>query len=261
MALDNSLPRIYLASTSPRRRELLHQIGVDFDTLFFRVPPREDDDVSEVIVGNESATDYVCRVAKLKAEGAMRRIVWRKLRRQAVLSADTTLELDGEIIGKPDDANHARQILRKLSGREHRVLTAVALADNDVLNKRLSISTVRMREISDAEIAAYIETGEPFGKAGAMPSRAAPRPSLPIFAAPIPASWACPYLKRPSCSERSAKRRADPWRFRQPPRNGFTLLAYRRHPVESPRGSLPSCHQRRVGRQVDQREKWPEEIG
>jgi len=167
MAADISLPRIYLASTSPRRRELLHQIGVDFDTLFFRVPPREDDDVSEAVIGSETATEYVSRVAAAKAEGAMRRIVWRKLRRQAVLSADTTLEVDGEIIGKPDDAEHAIQILRKLSGREHRVLTAVALADDSVLKQRLSVSIVRMRDLSDAEIAEYVESGEPFGKAGA----------------------------------------------------------------------------------------------
>ncbi|MDB5799520.1 MAG: septum formation inhibitor Maf [Rhodocyclales bacterium] len=167
MPADTSLPRIYLASTSPRRRELLHQIGIDFDTLFFRAPPRNDDDVSEVIVGKETAEEYVRRVAAAKAEGAMRRIVWRKLRRQAVLSADTTLELDGEIIGKPDDAEHATQILRSLSGREHRVLTAVALADDSFLTQRLSVSTVRMRDISDEEIAAYIESGEPYGKAGA----------------------------------------------------------------------------------------------
>ena len=164
---DISLPRIYLASTSPRRRELLHQIGIDFDTLFFRAPPRNDEDVSEAIVGNETAQEYVVRVAAAKAEGAMRRIVWRQLRRQAILAADTTLELDGEIIGKPDDAVHAAQILRKLSGREHRVLTAVALTNGNFLKQRLSISTVRMREISDAEIAEYIESGEPFGKAGA----------------------------------------------------------------------------------------------
>jgi len=167
MPADLSLPRIYLASTSPRRRELLHQIGIDFDTLFFRAPPRDDDDVSEAIVGNETAEEYVKRVAAAKAEGAMRRIVWRKLRRQAVLSADTTLELDGEIIGKPDDADHAVSILRRLSGREHRVLTAVALADDSFLTQRLSVSIVRMKDISEEEVAAYVESGEPFGKAGA----------------------------------------------------------------------------------------------
>lgn len=162
-----ALPRIYLASTSPRRRELLHQIGIDFDTLFFRAPPRDDEDVSEEVLPGEDAETYVVRVATAKAEGAMRRIIWRKLRRQAVLAADTTLEVDGQIIGKPDDAAHAAQILRRLSGRTHRVLTAVALADDKRLNQRLSISTVSMRALSDVEIEAYIESGEPFGKAGA----------------------------------------------------------------------------------------------
>ncbi|GAA5164715.1 Maf family protein [Viridibacterium curvum] len=167
MSSLTALPRIYLASTSPRRRELLHQIGIDFDTLFFRAPPRDDEDVSEDTLPDEDAETYVLRVATAKAEGAMRRIIWRKLRRQAVLAADTTLELDGEIIGKPDDTAHATQILQRLSGRTHRVLTAVAIADDQVLNQRLSISTVSMRALSDEEIAAYVETGEPFGKAGA----------------------------------------------------------------------------------------------
>jgi len=162
-----SYPRIYLASTSPRRRELLYQIGIDFDTLFFRAPPRDDEDVAEDVVPGESAEQYVLRVATAKAEGAMRRILWRKLRRQAVLSADTTLEVDGDIIGKPDDAAHAAEILRRLSGRTHRVLTAVALVDENVLHHRLSISLVRMRTLSESDIATYIESGEPFGKAGA----------------------------------------------------------------------------------------------
>lgn len=167
LPLNTNVPRIYLASTSPRRRELLQQIGVDFDTLYFRAPPRDDEDVSEEIIGKESAEEYVLRVANAKASGALQRIMWRRLRRQAVLSADTTLEVDGEIIGKPDDAAHACSILRRLSGRSHRVLTAVALVDNDYLNQRLSISTVRMRNLSDEEIRAYVDSGEPMGKAGA----------------------------------------------------------------------------------------------
>ncbi|GAB4063024.1 Maf family protein [Uliginosibacterium sediminicola] len=162
-----SLPRIYLASTSPRRRDLLHQIGIEFDTLFFRSPPRDDEDVAEDAHPNEPPEDYVMRVAIAKAEGAQRRIVWRKLRRQAVLAADTTLDLDGEIIGKPEDAEDAARILRRLSGREHRVLTAVVLADDKLFLQRLSISTVRMREIREDEIAHYVDSGEPFGKAGA----------------------------------------------------------------------------------------------
>ncbi|GAB2876849.1 Maf family protein [Uliginosibacterium flavum] len=160
-------PRIYLASRSPRRRELLHQIGVDFDTLMFRVPPREDDDVSEATLPAEDAETYVVRVACAKADGALRRIGWRKMRPQPILSADTTLELDGEIIGKPDNEHHADEILRKLSGRTHRVLTAVAIAAESRMEHRLNISTVRFRELSEDDIQRYIASGEPFDKAGA----------------------------------------------------------------------------------------------
>ncbi|MBS1207678.1 MAG: maf protein [Proteobacteria bacterium] len=163
----NLHPRIYLASRSPRRRELLHQIGIDFDTLMFRVPPREDEDVSEAILPGEDAETYVVRVACAKAEGALRRIVWRNLRPQPILSADTTLELDGEIIGKPDSVHHADAILRKLSGRTHRVLTAVAVVEGERLEHCLNVSTVRFRELSDAAIQRYIASGEPFDKAGA----------------------------------------------------------------------------------------------
>jgi septum formation protein len=164
---ENQRLHVYLASRSPRRRDLLKQIGVDFDTLIFRAPPREDDDVSEAILPGEAAEEYVVRVARAKAEGATRRILWRKLRTQPVLSADTTLELEGEIIGKPEDAEHAARILRRLSGRTHRVLTAVAVAAEGRLEHRLSISTVRFRELHDGEIHRYIASGEPFDKAGA----------------------------------------------------------------------------------------------
>lgn len=160
-------PRIYLASRSPRRRELLHQIGVEFDTLTFRAPPRDDADVSEAVLPGEDAETYVQRVACAKAEGALRRLGWRSLRPQPVLSADTTLDLDGEIIGKPDDETHAVAILRQLSGRSHRVLTAVAVADANRLLQRLSVSTVHFRELDDEDIRRYIASGEPFDKAGA----------------------------------------------------------------------------------------------
>ncbi len=162
-----SHPRIYLASRSPRRRELLHQIGVEFDTLTFRAPPREDADVSEAVLPGEDAETYVQRVARAKAEGALRRLSWRSLRPQPVLSADTTLDLDGEIIGKPDDETHAVAILRQLSGRAHRVLTAVAVADANRLEHRLSVSTVHFRELDDEDIRRYIASGEPCDKAGA----------------------------------------------------------------------------------------------
>ena len=162
-----SPPRIYLASRSPRRRELLHQIGVEFDTLTFRAPPRDDADVSEDILPGEDAETSVQRVACAKAEGGLRRLSWRSLRPQPVLSADTTLDLDGEIIGKPDDEEHAIAILKQLSGRSHRVLTAVAVADPNRLEHRLSISTVHFRPLDDEDIRRYIASGEPFDKAGA----------------------------------------------------------------------------------------------
>ena len=160
-------PRIYLASRSPRRRELLHQIGVDFDTLIFRAPPRTDADVAEDVLPGEDAETYVVRVARAKAAGGEQRIAWRHLPAQPVLSADTTLELDGEIIGKPDSEHHADEILRRLSGRTHRVLTCIAMADGQRLEHRLSISSVRFRELSAEDIRRYIASGEPFDKAGA----------------------------------------------------------------------------------------------
>ena len=113
---------------SPRRRELLTQIGVQFDTLFFREPPRQDDDVDESAHEGEIPEVYVERVARAKAEHGWRTVLMRRLMPQPVLAADTTLEVDGEIVGKPLDAADAERILRRLSGRSHRVLTAVSVA-------------------------------------------------------------------------------------------------------------------------------------
>ncbi|MFT4171611.1 MAG: Maf family protein [Rhodocyclaceae bacterium] len=163
----NRPPQIYLASRSPRRRELLQQLGVRFDTVLFRAPPREDADVAEDVLPGEDALSYVQRVAKAKARGGIARLGWRGLPPLPVLSADTTLEVDGDIIGKPDDAGHARDILLRLSGRSHRVLTCVAMADDQRLLHRLSVNTVTMRALSEDDIARYIDTGEPFDKAGA----------------------------------------------------------------------------------------------
>lgn len=160
-------PRIYLASNSPRRRELLHQIHVRFDTLVFRGPGRHDEDICEDVLPGEEAFAYVKRVARAKAEGGLRRVDWRGLLPQPVLAADTTLELDGEIIGKPDNPAHAAAILRELSGRTHQVLTAVALAHGDRSQERLSVSQVRFRRLEEEEIRRYVATGEPMDKAGA----------------------------------------------------------------------------------------------
>lgn len=160
--------RIYLASRSPRRRELLRQIGVQFELLVFRGGERGTDaDVDETPYAGESVERYVERLALTKAEAGCRRLQWRSLPHHPVLGADTTLELDGRIIGKPVDAADAAAILHQLSGRTHRVLTAVALSDGSRTRSRTSISEVRFRPLDDAEIRHYIATGEPMDKAGA----------------------------------------------------------------------------------------------
>lgn len=159
--------KIYLASRSPRRRELLHQIGVRFDLLLFRGPPREDAETGEDSLAGEAAEDYVRRVASAKAQHAARLIFLRKLADRPVLAADTTLDLDGEIIGKPADEADAAAILRRLAGRSHRVLTAVAVARGNELQAVTSISEVRFRPLDDDEIRHYVASGEPQDKAGA----------------------------------------------------------------------------------------------
>ena len=161
-------PRIFLASKSPRRRELLRQIGVQFDVMTFRGGERgEDADVDETPLPDEDVERYVERLALTKAEAGMRRVMWRKMTRQPVLAADTTLEVDGHIIGKPADADDARNILQMLSGRSHRVLTAIAMTDGSRTRSRISISEVRFRELTDNEIKHYVASGEPMDKAGA----------------------------------------------------------------------------------------------
>ena len=161
-------PRIYLASKSPRRRELLRQIGVNFDVLTFRAGARGDDaDVDETAIAGEAVDHYVERLALAKAEAGVRRVLWRRLLARPVLAADTTLELDGEIIGKPRDAADAHAILARLSGRQHRVLTAVAISDGERIRSRLSVSEVRFRTLSEHDIRRYVATGEPMDKAGA----------------------------------------------------------------------------------------------
>lgn len=161
-------PRIYLASKSPRRRDLLRQIGVNFDVLTFRSGERgEDADVDETPLQDEAVERYVERLALAKAQAGTRRVIWRKLMPRPVLAADTTLEVDGAIVGKPRDAAEAHAILARLAGRSHRVLTAVAMSDGERTRSRLSVSEVRFRALSDKEIRRYVASGEPMDKAGA----------------------------------------------------------------------------------------------
>src|SRR5918993_2895211 len=122
------MPMIYLASRSPRRRELLAQIGVKFEPLMFREGPRQDVETDEAVRPNEQPDDYVRRVATLKCESAWQRVVMRRgLRRMPVLAADTTVALAGVILGKPADRADSERMLRLLAGTQHRVLSAVAV--------------------------------------------------------------------------------------------------------------------------------------
>ncbi len=159
---------IYLASRSPRRRELLAQVGVKFEPLLFREGVRADTDTSEAVLAGESPDDYVRRVTRMKAEAAWQRVVMRRgLQRKPVLAADTTVALGPEILGKPADRVDAERILRTLSGKEHRVLTAVAIAFEDRFEMTVSESLVTFSAIDEARIVAYVQSGESFDKAGA----------------------------------------------------------------------------------------------
>jgi septum formation protein len=163
----NSDAGIYLASRSPRRRELLTQIGVRFTLLSFRAERRRDAETMEDPLPAEAPEAYVQRIALAKARHGIRLVGLRKLAAKLVLSADTTLDCDGEIVGKPRDQAGATAILRRLSGRSHRVLTAVAVADSERTGCLLSVSEVRFRRLADAEIRRYVLSGEPLDKAGA----------------------------------------------------------------------------------------------
>ena len=134
--LDRS---IYLASRSPRRRELLSQIGVRFHLLLFR-EPHADPDLDETVLSGETPTAYVERVARAKAHAGWKRIGQRNLPRAAVLAADTTVALEGRILGKPADRKEAADMLGALSGKRHEVLTAVVVKHESQVEMAVSIS-------------------------------------------------------------------------------------------------------------------------
>lgn len=159
--------QIYLASRSPRRRELLKQIGIKFNPLLMRDALGRDVDVDEQPLGNETPTDYVCRVTRAKAEEGWKRIVQRRLPVYPVLAADTIVTVDGCILGKPQNIEHAESMLKTLSGRSHHVLTAIAVCVRDNIQVRLSTSTVRFREISEQEVRSYLAGNYVLDKAGA----------------------------------------------------------------------------------------------
>jgi septum formation protein len=162
---------IYLASQSPRRQELLRQIGVRFQLLL--PGPEEDAEALEAERPGEAPARYVQRVTGAKLDAALRRMQGRGLPQAPVLCADTTVALGGEVLGKPRDAGHALAMLRRLSGHTHQVLTAVAIGQSDLTKEGLRIaaglsrSRVRFADVPLTELRAYVAGGEPFGKAGA----------------------------------------------------------------------------------------------
>ncbi|MDR2853102.1 MAG: Maf family nucleotide pyrophosphatase [Burkholderiaceae bacterium] len=156
---------IYLASQSPRRAQLLDQLGVPHRLLL--PDSGEDPEALEAALARESPLAYVQRVTALKLDRAVQQLARRDLPRAPVLCADTTVALGRTILGKPEDPAHARRMLASLSGTAHRVLTAVALHWGRWSAQALSISRVRFAPLTRAQIAAYVASGEPMGKAGA----------------------------------------------------------------------------------------------
>lgn len=160
---------IYLASQSPRRRQLLDQLGVPHALLLPNVPGDviEDAEAIEIAMAGEAPAAYVERVTGLKLDAAVARRERRGLPVAPILCSDTTVALGRTIYGKPDDAAHAACMLAELAGHEHRVLTAVALQVGPRRLTALSVSRVTFADMTSAQIASYVATGEPLGKAGA----------------------------------------------------------------------------------------------
>ena len=148
---------LYLASKSPRRRELLARLGIAFEVL--------DLDIAEQRQPTEQPEQYVRRVAREKAGAGLLQVLGT--RHAMVLGADTEVILDDEVFGKPRDADDAAAMLRRLAGRTHRVVSAVSLVSSAREAQAVSVSEVTFAAINDAQIAAYVATGECFGKAGA----------------------------------------------------------------------------------------------
>ncbi len=163
--IDN---KIYLASKSPRRRELLRQVGIDFDLLLLRDTAPRGPDVTEIVLPGELPTDYVKRVTEEKAQVAWNMMQQRRLTLRPVLAADTTVVIHDRILGKPADQAEACDMLRALSGQTHAVLTSLAVVgmhghEHWHITQR---SEVTFSELSEEQILAYCITAEPYDKAG-----------------------------------------------------------------------------------------------
>ena len=156
---------VYLASQSPRRSQLLTQLGVRHELLL--AGAEEDAEGLEAEIAGESPEVYVARVTEAKLDAALARLAARGLPPAPILCSDTTVAVDQQILGKPVDADDAFSTLRLLAGRSHRVITAVALGLGTRRNVALNVSLVDFAPLSDAQIHQYIASREPFGKAGA----------------------------------------------------------------------------------------------
>lgn len=156
---------IYLASQSPRRSQLLTQLGVRHELLL--PGPEEDAEALEAVLPHEAPKAYVQRVTRLKLEAALIRLHRRGLPVAPVLCSDTTVALGRTIYGKPADADDAARMLLALSGRTHRVITAIALGSGDRHWQACNESRVTFATLGDDEIQSYVASGEPMGKAGA----------------------------------------------------------------------------------------------
>jgi septum formation protein len=158
--------KIYLASKSPRRRELLRQIGIEFELMLLRENTARGPDVSELVQPGEAALAYVERVTREKAGVAVQTMLSRRLPQRLVLTADTTVTIDGRILGKPENFRDAVAMLQALAGRTHQVLTSVVLMSQHDVWQATQTSEVSFAPLSEETIRAYCSLSEPYDKAG-----------------------------------------------------------------------------------------------
>lgn len=159
MNLIETSHNLYLASSSPRRQELLRQLGLDFAIIVA--------DIDESVAAHELPQDYVLRMALAKAQAGLRNLEAANREHAFIIGGDTCIEWQGKIIGKPKDSKHASDMLRQLSANTHRVLSAVAVVNEIHCQVELSSTEVTFKRLSEKEIISYVESGEPMGKAGA----------------------------------------------------------------------------------------------
>jgi septum formation protein len=163
--MNQSSLKIYLASQSPRRAQLLEMLGVKFELLV--ADAAEDAESLEAVLKNEAPSSYVQRVTALKLDAAVARMKKRGLPARPVLCSDTTVAMGRTIYGKPENETDAVRMLSELQGRTHRVLTAVAMQSGKKRVQALSVSKVTFASMTQKQIKAYVASGEPIGKAGA----------------------------------------------------------------------------------------------